>query len=241
MRLDLFLIKKFNLPSRTKAQDLIKNQLVLVNNNIVNSAHFNVSNNDNVKVIENNHYVSRGALKLLTAIEKFKINFLNKVVVDFGSSTGGFTQVALENGAKKIYCIDVGKNQLDKNLKTNPKIITYEETNLKNLTPLNFQDKIDVVVADLSFISLTVLLGKINELFYYPLKLICLIKPQFELSNETIKKTKGIISSNKYQKQAIDKVVNFAKQNNYVINDITPSKIVGKKGNQEFLIYMDKK
>lgn len=142
-------------------------------------------------------YVSRGEYKLIAAIDKFKINLKDKVIVDIGSRTGGFSQVCLINGAKMIYAIDVGKNQMHEKLRYNWRIKLHEELNFKDIKLNLFHDQIDFVVVDISSISVTKILEKIKELFAYPLKIVILIKPQFELGKEVIKANHGVIKTKK--------------------------------------------
>ncbi len=240
MRLDKYVVDKKIIDSRTKAQDLISNGFVVVNNKIVTNSAYKLNDNDIVEVNQRDKYVSRGAYKLIAAINKFKINLKDKVVMDIGSSTGGFSQVCLINGAKKIYAIDVGKNQMNDKLKNNSKIELHEQLNFKDVKLNLFRDQIDFIVVDVSFISVTKILEKISELFSYPLKLIILIKPQFELGKEIIKANRGVIKNKKLWDKAIDIVSAFAKKLNYKINSLIVSPIKGGDGNKEFLMYLDK-
>ncbi|MBP5256772.1 MAG: TlyA family RNA methyltransferase [Mycoplasma sp.] len=240
MRLDKYVVDKKIIDSRTKAQDLISNGFVVVNNKIVTNSAYKLNDNDIVEVNQHDKYVSRGAYKLIAAINKFKINLKDKVVMDIGSSTGGFSQVCLINGAKKIYAIDVGKNQMNDKLKNNSKIELHEQLNFKDVKLNLFRDQIDFIVVDVSFISVTKILEKISELFFYPLKLIILIKPQFELGKEIIKANRGVIKNKKLWDKAIDIVSAFVKKLNYKINSLIVSPIKGGDGNKEFLMYLDK-
>ena len=240
MRLDKYVVDKKIIDSRTKAQDLISNGFVVVNNKIVTNSAYKLNDNDIVEVNQHDKYVSRGAYKLIAAINKFKINLKDKVVMDIGSSTGGFSQVCLINGAKKIYAIDVGKNQMNDKLRNNSKIELHEQLNFKDVKLNLFHDQIDFIVVDVSFISVTKILEKISELFSYPLKLIILIKPQFELGKEIIKANHGVIKNKKLWDKAIDIVSAFAKKLNYKINSLIVSPIKGGDGNKEFLMYLDK-
>lgn len=240
MRLDKYVVDKKIIDSRTKARDLISNGFVVVNNKIVTNSAYKLNDNDIVEVNQHDEYVSRGAYKLIAAINKFKINLKDKVVMDIGSSTGGFSQVCLINGAKKIYAIDVGKNQMNDKLKNNSKIELHEQLNFKDVKLNLFRDQIDFIVVDVSFISVTKILEKISELFSYPLKLIILIKPQFELGKEIIKANRGVIKNKKLWDKAIDIVSAFAKKLNYNINSLIVSPIKGGDGNKEFLMYLDK-
>lgn len=240
MRLDKHLVECKLITSRNKAQDLISRGYVLVNDEIKLDVDYQVQETDNINIIQHDQYVSRGAYKLIEAINKFKINLKDKVVLDIGSSTGGFTQVCLINGAKKVYAIDVGTNQMDKNLSLNEKIELHEQTNFKDVTIGIFKEKVDLIVADLSFISITKILDKISQLFNYSLEMVLLIKPQYELEKDIIKAYKGVIKSQKLWEKAIDIVTKHAKSLKFKIKSIIPSPIKGSKGNTEFLMYLVK-
>lgn len=162
-RLDKYLVEYLNVSSRNLSQKLINNNCVLVNKNIINKPNFLVNENDIIEILKEEKYVSRAAYKLLFALEKFNIDISNKIVMDIGSSTGGFTQVCLENNAAKIYCIDVGKNQLSQKIKDNKKVYLYEQTNFKDINALNFKD-VNFITCDVSFISIQKILNKIKEL-----------------------------------------------------------------------------
>ncbi len=240
MRLDKYITDRKIVDSRNKAQNLISNGFVSVNNKIKTDSSYEVKNSDIIAVNEHDDYVSRGAYKLIAAIEKFKINLKDKVIVDIGSSTGGFSQVCLINGAKRIYAIDVGKNQMHEKLRHNLRIELHEGLNFKDVKLNLFHDQIDIVVVDVSFISVTKILKKINELFTYPLKVVILVKPQFELGKEIIKANHGVIKIKKLWDKAINIVVTFAKKLNFKINSLIESPIKGVDGNKEFLMYLDK-
>ncbi|AIV03817.1 hemolysin A [Candidatus Malacoplasma girerdii] len=241
MRLDKFIVDNKLVNSRNKAQHLITNGCVLVNNIIVNNKHYEINENDVVIVNDVGQYVSRGAYKLLHALTTWKINLTDQVVLDIGASTGGFTQVCLNMNALKVYAVDVGTNQIDKKLKENKKIVVYEQTNFKTLVLSMFEEKIDYIVADLSFISLTTLIEKINQLFNYPLKMIFLIKPQFELGKDVVSRFNGVIREPKLWNKAVGKIKQSVIKHNFKINGIIPSPIKGNSGNTEFLIYCEKK
>lgn len=241
MRLDKFIVDNKLVNSRNKAQHLITNGCVLVNNIIVNNKHYEINENDVVIVNDVGQYVSRGAYKLLHALTTWKINLTDQVVLDIGASTGGFTQVCLNMNVLKVYAVDVGTNQIDKKLKENKKIVVYEQTNFKTLVLSMFEEKIDYIVADLSFISLTILIEKINQLFNYPLKMIFLIKPQFELGKDVVSRFNGVIRELKLWNKAVDKIKQSVIKHNFKINGIIPSPIKGNSGNTEFLIYCEKK
>ncbi len=240
MRIDKYLVEKKIYLSRNKAQNAIYNKLVFVNGKLITNNHFFVKNTDSINVINKDLYVSRGALKLLGAIKKLQLDIKNFNVVDVGSSTGGFTQVLLEQKANHVFAIDVGSNQLVSSLRNNKKVTLFEKTHFNKINKSMFPMKIDLIVADVSFISLTKLLVVINQVFDYRLKLLFLIKPQFELSRSIINKCHGVIKSKKMQNLAITKIESFAKSINFKVVKIFESDILGKEGNKEFFIYMFK-
>ena len=240
MRLDKYLVECKLVNSRNKAQDLISRGYVLVNGKIKLDLDYQIQQTDNINIVQHEQYVSRGAYKLIEAINKFKMNLKDKVVLDIGSSTGGFTQICLINGAKKIYAIDVGTDQMDSQLSSNKKIELHEQTNFKDVTSNLFKQKVDLIVADLSFISITKILDKISEIFSYSLEMVLLIKPQYELGKDIIKTYKGVIKSQKLWEKAINIVSEHAKSLKFKIKSIIPSPIKGSKGNTEFLMYLVK-
>ncbi|WGS64781.1 TlyA family RNA methyltransferase [Marinitoga aeolica] len=234
-RLDIFLVKNNYIESREKAQRLIKEKKVKVNNIIITKPSKKVNQNDYIEIISTEKYVSRAAYKLLHAFEVFNINIEKKVCMDIGSSTGGFTQVLLEKGAKRVYAIDSGTNQLHQSLRNNPKIILMENTNARYLKKENFEE-IDFFTCDVSFISITKLISPIKNIISKKSEGIVLIKPQFEL--EPSKLIKGIVKNDKFRNEAIEKVTLSFKNNGFEIIGITESPIKGKEGNIEYLLYV---
>ena len=239
MRIDKYLVKYLEVESRSKAQQLIESGCVAVNGILVHHPSYDVKKDAKVEIKKTDNFVSRGAYKLLGAVVDFGIDFNNKVVLDVGSSTGGFTQVALLNNAKHIYCVDVGTNQLHESLRNNPRITLYENTNFKDLELSLFKQKIQIVLADLSFISLTTLLTKITKTFDYRLSLVVLIKPQFELSKDIVDKCKGIIKLPNLHQKAVDKVIDHAHKLGYKVLKVIQSPILGRAGNKEFFAHLE--
>jgi 23S rRNA (cytidine1920-2'-O)/16S rRNA (cytidine1409-2'-O)-methyltransferase len=236
-RLDFFLVEKNIIESRNKAQTLIKNNNISVNGSIINKPSFMVNDNDDIKVIDNLKYVSRAGEKLKFAIDKYKINFINKNVLDLGASTGGFVDCCLQEKSKKVFAVDVGIHQLHKKLLNNSKVINLEKTNIKELNNEIINEKIDIILSDLSFTSSTIVFDSIKNIEKSDDHiLIILIKPQFELNEKIIKKNKGHIKDQKYHKLAIDKICSYAKQNNYSLLQIDESPLLGaKNNNKEFI------
>ena len=186
-RLDVYLVKVNIVPSRSKAAELINNNKVMVNNKIISKASYEVNENDDIKILNNEvlKYVSRGGLKLEKAINYFNLSLKDKVILDIGSSTGGFTDCALQNGAKLVYALDVGTNQLHESLKNNNKVISMENTNFKDVTSEMFKESIDLYVCDVSFISILTIIRKLKELDNN-FDIVILFKPQFEVGKNNL-------------------------------------------------------
>ncbi len=237
MRLDKFLFSNNYIDSRTKAIQLIKDQKVLVNHQVATSAHQEVSDQDEIELLGHCEYVSRGSEKLLHLIQTYHLDFQDSVVLDIGASTGGFSQVCLNYGARKVYSLDVGTNQLHPILKNDPRIVDMSQTHLDKIPFLKFDPAFNIVVTDVSFISLTRVFDAIDQwkgkLKYF----CCLIKPQFECGYDAAKAKQGLIVSDKMHQLAIQKIVNYAKSRGWtLLHDIIESPIKGsKKGNTEFL------
>ena len=235
-RIDVFLSKKMNL-SRNKIKTLICEDKVFVCEKPCNKCSFMIDENDKVEVKEHKEYVSRGAYKLLGAIEKFGIDFSNKVVLDLGASTGGFTQVALEHGAKKVYAVDVGSGELDKTLALDKRVVNMEKRDVRSLNQEEIAD-CQIVVSDLSFISLKHILPKIKEILGI-LPLILLFKPQFECGKEIAKKFKGVIKDKNTHVNLLNDFINKLEIYNFYLSGLTYSPIKGKEGNIEYLFYLN--
>ena len=178
-------------------------------------------------------YVSRGGLKLEKAIKVFELDFKDKIVLDIGASTGGFTDCSLQNGAKFVYAIDVGTNQLDWKLRNDTKVKSIENKHINDLEKSDLQNDIDIIVMDISFISIKKVLYKIKELLKDNGFAIFLIKPQFEAERNEI--NKGIVDSLNVHKRVINEVIEEAKINQLFLENLTVSPIKGTKGNIEYL------
>lgn len=232
-RIDVLLFEKNYYNSREKAKEAIKSSKVKLNGQLVTKPSLEVEENCEFETLPFS-FVSRGGIKLQKAIETFKIDLKDKVVLDIGASTGGFTEVCLKNGAKKVYAVDTGKDQLDEALKTNSKVVSLEQTNYLNLDCSKFN--IDFVVIDVSFVSLTKILPKVASDFKN-VGLVALIKPQFEVGLEYAKKHKGIVKDEKMHKKVLENIKNLLKNLNFSIFGEIESPIKGGDGNKEFLIY----
>ncbi len=240
MRLDVYLYSNDYCESRNKASALITEGNVKVNGKVVTKSSFNVDDNDIVDINKNaTQYVARSAKKLLTAIDVFKVDFTNKVAVDLGSSTGGFCEVMLEFGVKKIFAIDIGTNQLHCSLRNNDKIVVMENTNARFLTVQNFGQIIDIVTCDLSFISVKHILSATYNILKDNGEFVCLIKPQFEVGPRFVEKN-GVVKDKRAQIMAVNEIVDYAAQIGFSIYDIAFSGLEGESGNREFLLYLKK-
>lgn len=221
---------------KKEAQALIMAGNVLVNEEVCIIGSTKIKDNQHIRIKELKEWVSRGALKLLEAIKEFKIDVNDKVCLDVGSSTGGFTEVLLRNNAKKIYALDSGTNQLDFKLRSNNKIVSIEKTNLKSINKEMFNEKIDIVVCDVSFISVKHLFNVLNKenILQEQNEIIILIKPQFEANSNLVEK--GGYVDEKHHKKIIDDLIEHAKDLNFTFRYIIKSPIVGNKSkNIEYL------
>lgn len=237
MRLDKYLYEKKGITSRAKAQQLIKNGLVFVDGKNILKPSYELLCYESITIAEYHDYVSRGAKKLLGAIEKFQLDFKQKIVIDIGASTGGFTQVAIEHGAKKVYAVDVGKDELDKSLKEDIHVINIENTDFRNLEKDKVSD-VNMVIGDISFISLKHIFPKIKEMFIKP-EIVILFKPQFECGKEIAKKYKGVIRNSSIHKNLLKDFIAYLNGINYEVCGLTYSPIQGKNGNIEYILYIN--
>jgi 23S rRNA (cytidine1920-2'-O)/16S rRNA (cytidine1409-2'-O)-methyltransferase len=184
-------------------------------------------------------YVSRGGFKLEKAMNTWPIDLKDKICMDIGSSTGGFTDCMLQNGASKVYAVDVGTNQLAWVLRNDERVVVMEKTNIRYLTSDKLDDKIQFASVDVSFISLTKILTPAWELLENGAHMVCLIKPQFEAGREKVGK-KGVVRDKKVHEEVIELVMTYAFNNRFNIKDISYSPIKGPEGNIKYLIYMYK-
>lgn len=238
-RLDNFLVKNKLFVSRQKAKYAIDNGNIYVNGIQEKKSSKTVSNEDKIEVKgETLPFVSRGGLKLDKAINKFNVTIADKVCMDIGASTGGFTDCMVQNKAKKVYAIDVGTDQLDEKLKNNEKVINMEQTNIKNLDS-NSIEQIDFIGTDVSFISITQVLPKIYELLKIKGKAVILIKPQFEAGPKNINKN-GVVKDIKIHKKIILNIILLSNKLGFNIIDLDYSPIKGPAGNIEYLLYVEK-
>jgi len=235
-RIDQLLVEKKLVESRTKAQAMIMAGQIFVNDRKINKSGETFKEDVKIKIY-NLHptWVSRGAIKLLHAINNFNIKITNKICLDLGASTGGFTHVLLKNGAKKIYSVDVGKNQLHEKLLSETRVINLEKTNAGYLNEEAIKEKIDIIVCDVSFISLKKVIEP--SLMFLNKKgiILVLIKPQFEAKKNEIRK--GIVTDSNVHKRICEEYEDwFENRCNMNVRGIIESPIKGPKGNKEFLI-----
>lgn len=239
-RLDLLLVEKKFFETREKAKREIMAGNVIVNEQAVIKAGMMFKDTDelNIRIKDKLKYVSRGGLKLEKAIKIWNLDFKDKLVLDIGASTGGFTDCSLQNGAKLVFSVDVGKNQLDWKLRNNEKVVSMEEMHIKDLKENDLKgEKVDFIVIDVSFISLTKVIPYFKKFLKEDGKIIMLIKPQFEVGREKIGKN-GVVENEEYHDEAIKKIISFSKECGYTLVGVEDSPIKGTKGNKEFLIYL---
>ncbi|MCM1285640.1 MAG: TlyA family RNA methyltransferase [Acetobacter sp.] len=240
IRLDIALVERGLAPSREKAKAIIMAGIVYVNNQKSDKAGKDVKEDDIIEVRGNTlKYVSRGGLKLEKAMKCFPINLKNKICMDVGASTGGFTDCMLMNGAVKVYSIDVGYGQLAWKLRTDDRVINLERTNFRYVTEEQIPDKIDFSSVDVSFISLKHILPNLNKLLVADGQAVCLIKPQFEAGREKVGK-KGVVSDLNTHIEVCDKVMELAVENGFSVLGLDFSPVKGPEGNIEYLIYLIK-
>lgn len=236
-RLDLLLVARGLAPSRQRAQALILSGNVLVNDQPVTKAGESVSIHSVVRVREMDHpFVSRGGVKLEKAISEFKIQVRDRVGLDIGASTGGFTQVLLNHGAKKVFAVDVGHNQMDWIIRQDPRVVVMEKTNARSLTFETLGEKVGVIVVDVSFISLEKILPSAKLFATEETDWVTLIKPQFEVGKEKVGKG-GIVQSEEDQNDAVERIRSFGETLGLARVGLIESPIKGTQGNREFLAH----
>ena len=240
-RLDVLLAERGFFDSREKAKAVIMAGEVFVNGQREDKAGSKFDREAEIevkgKVLK---YVSRGGLKLEKAVEVYGLDLMDKTCIDIGSSTGGFTDCMLQNGAAKVYAIDVGTNQLAWKLREDKRVVSMEKTNIRYVTEEDIPEKADFASVDVSFISLTKVLPAAVNLLKDEAYMVCLIKPQFEAGREKVGK-KGVVRDFSVHKEVIELVINFAIGLNFFIKGLTFSPVKGPEGNIEYLLYMQKR
>ena len=239
-RLDVLLVNRGLAASREKAKAVIMAGIVYVDGQKEDKAGATFSDAVNIEVRGNTlKYVSRGGLKLEKAMSHFGLSLEGKVCMDVGASTGGFTDCMLQNGAVKVYSIDVGHGQLDWKLRNDPRVVCMERTNIRYVTPEDIGEPASFVSIDVSFISLTKVLTPVRELLSENGEIVCLIKPQFEAGREKVGK-KGVVRDPKVHLEVIRAVMDFASLIGFEILHLEFSPIKGPEGNIEYLLHLKK-
>ncbi len=245
-RIDKALVARSLVATRSQAENYIKLGLVMVNNKVVNKPGYIVDDADKITV-EGEQYVSRAALKLASISKQFELDFRDKTVLDVGSSTGGFTDYSLQHGAKKVIAVDVGTDQLHPRLRVDSRVELYEKTDIRDVrttkavsneqraekspVQVTLSDQIDVVVADVSFISLRLILPHVSTLTSHSSILVAMCKPQFEAGKDQT--NKGIIKNSAMRRQILKDFETWLIQNGFMILDKADSHVSGTKGNIE--------
>ena len=240
-RLDVLLVKKGLAPSREKAKAVIMAGSVYVDGQKEDKAG-SVFDEESAQIEVRGHalpYVSRGGLKLEKALKVFPITLTDKICMDIGASTGGFTDCMLQNGAAKVYSVDVGYGQLDWKLRQDERVVCMEKTNFRYMTPEDIPDVLDFASVDVSFISLDKILTPAYALLKEQGEMVALIKPQFEAGREKVGK-KGVVRDPKVHEEVIAKIVRHADEVSFEVLDLSYSPIRGPEGNIEYLIHLKK-
>ena len=239
-RIDVLLFERGLAPSREKARTLIMAGSVYVNNQKFDKPGDTVSDDAEIEVRGSTlKYVSRGGLKLEKAMQLFPIDLNGKICMDIGASTGGFTDCMLQNGAQKVYSVDVGYGQLAWQLRQDPRVVNLERTNARYLTREQVPEEIDFFSVDVSFISLRIILPAVRPLLRDGGQAVCLIKPQFEAGRETVGK-KGVVRDRAVHEEVVETICRFAVENGYSVLGLTFSPVKGPEGNIEYLVYLEK-
>jgi len=236
IRLDNYLVEQNLCESRNKAQTIIKEGLVCVNAQLVTKSSFKVEEGDEVSIEEYKKYVSRAAFKLLEFLEELSLDVEDKIALDIGSSTGGFTQVLLEGGVKEVSAVDVGTEQLHKSLREDSRVYVYESTDIRAFESAK---SFDLVVSDVAFISLLYILDDVDRLASD--EIILLFKPQFEVGREVKRDKNGVVVDKKAILNAMIKFEDACALKGWRLVKKSPSKLSGKEGNLEYCYYFKKK
>ena len=238
-RIDLLLVDKGLVPTRHKAQGLILSGNVLVNNKPIDKAGFLVSEDADIRIRGNgSRFVGRGGDKIDPAFSHFNIDLNGVIAIDVGASTGGFTDCMLQRGANLVYAVDVGYNQLDHRLRTDPRVVVMERTHARDLPTINFEPAPEFAVIDVSFIGIRKILSSVVEVVKRPRRVLALVKPQFELEPEYVSDG-GIVKEVAHHKLAVQLVSDYANQIGMKTYPEYASPLKGeKKGNQEYFLYI---
>lgn len=240
VRLDVYLAENGIAPSRSAAQAMIMAGDVFIDNQKALKAGETVTGTENIEVrTKGPKYVSRGGLKLEKAMSVFPVTLSDTVCMDIGASTGGFTDCMLQNGAKKVYAIDVGYGQLAWKLRTDERVVNLERTNFRYVTKEQIPEELDFASVDVSFISLSLILPVMRTLLKDEGQAVCLIKPQFEAGKENVGK-KGVVRDKTVHIAVIDKIISLLQENNFTLLGLDFSPVKGPEGNIEYLCHIKK-
>jgi len=238
IRLDVLLVERGFFDSREKSRKSIMSGTIFVNRERIDKPGTQVLSDAIIEIKGNAHpYVSRGGLKLEKAIQEFNISLINKIAMDIGSSTGGFTDCMLKNGAVKVFAVDVGYGQLAWELRQDSRVVVMERTNIRHVTKDDINIEIDFASIDVSFISLTLVLPVVKNLLEIDGEVICLIKPQFEAGRENVGK-KGVVRDEKIHREVLKKILAFSLEMGFSLKGLSFSPIKGPEGNIEYLAYL---
>ncbi|MFA5560711.1 MAG: TlyA family RNA methyltransferase [Acholeplasmataceae bacterium] len=229
MRIDQYLLEKKFVKSRSQAADLIKRNYILINGNAVKKAGLEVKSTDQITILQKKTFVSRAGEKLDHFLNEINYDITDKVIVDVGSSTGGFTDCVIQRGAKHVYCFDVGSDQMDRTLSQHHKISLFEKTNILKAA----LDPVDLVLIDVSFTSILPIVKYVSN---FTREIIALIKPQFEVGKGQAKK--GIVKQKDLRDKVISNLIEAFSTFGLKLVDLQESQVIGKKGNQEYFMYL---
>lgn len=238
LRLDAYLTEQGLFETRSRAQAAIMAGQVLVDEVKIDKPGTSVKEGAKIRILGDQlRYVSRGGLKLAKALQKFPVSVTGKVMADIGASTGGFTDCALQNGAVRVYAIDVGYGQLDWKLRNDPRVINMERTNARLLEADSLPEPIEAASIDVAFISLEKILPTVRKLLAADAFVIALVKPQFEAGKENVGK-KGVVRDPAVHKEVLRRIIAFAEQEGFGIGGLDYSPVKGPEGNIEYLLYL---
>jgi 23S rRNA (cytidine1920-2'-O)/16S rRNA (cytidine1409-2'-O)-methyltransferase len=234
LRADRLLVGRGLFESRAKAQAAIEAGLVTANNAVVRKPSEEIPIDAALQATPAHPYVSRGGLKLAAALDHFKVDPKDRICLDVGASTGGFTDVLLRRGAKRVYAVDVGRGQLHESLRQRPEVVSLEETDIRALALATLEELPDLIVIDASFISLKLVLPAALAFARKPAQLVALIKPQFEAGRDALKK--GVVRDTAVRQAVCDDIAAFVTSLGWRVTGVIPSPIEGGDGNVEFLL-----
>ncbi len=238
-RLDKLLVELKLCPTRARARALILAGRVKVDTHVVDKAGAQIAAGSEVEVAQQSRFVGRGGEKLDFALERFELEIEGKTALDVGASTGGFTDCLLQRGAARVHAVDVGYGQLAWSLRSDPRVVVIERTNARTLQPDMFDERPDIATIDVSFISLTLVLGPVADALGERGEIIALIKPQFEAGREQVGKG-GVVRDPAVHEQVIDKISSFVQKLGFISRGVIESPLLGPAGNKEFFIHIVK-